>query len=224
LVWAIIGGRNRTAKRAHGILLCGAPGSGKGTQCELLIEKYGYVHLSTGDILREAVKDGTELGTKAKGFMDRGELVPDELVIGIVDERIKKPAIKEKGWILDGFPRTEKQAKALSAVGSEPDKIILLDVPDEELYTRITGRRTDEKTGKIYHTKYNPPPNEEIAKRLIQRSDDTAEKLATRLKMYHNNIDFILAWYQGKTPIARIDGKRPSKDVFKEIDKEINNL
>jgi len=209
-------------KRAKRLLLCGAPGSGKGTQCEKLVEKHGYVHLSTGDILRAAVADKTELGLKAKTFMDKGLLVPDELVIGVVNDKMKSPSVIEHGWILDGFPRTKEQAKALSESGMEPEKIFVLDVKDEVLFERVTGRRSDPITGKIYHLKNKPPENEEVKKRLVQRSDDTAEKLGTRLKGYHENIDFILEWYRGKSPVVRLDGEKPADVVYKEIEKEIH--
>uniref|UniRef100_A0A6B2LGU8 Adenylate kinase active site lid domain-containing protein n=1 Tax=Arcella intermedia TaxID=1963864 RepID=A0A6B2LGU8_9EUKA len=204
-------------KKAHSLLLCGAPGSGKGTQCELLVDRYNYVHLSTGDILREEVKNGTPLGVKAKSFMDKGELVPDEVMIGIVNEKIQSPEIEKRGWILDGFPRTDVQAKALTAAGANPEKIIILNVPDDVLVERVTGRRTDPQTGKIYHTKYSPAPAE-IADRLIQRSDDTKEKLTTRLTAYHKNINLILAYYkQTKAKIHILDGTRRKEAVFSEI-------
>jgi len=207
-------------KKAHGIIICGAPGSGKGTQCEKLVAKHHYVHLSTGDILRAERERNTELGQKAQGFIDKGLLVPDDVVIGIVNHHIAKPEVKKNGFILDGFPRTESQAQALSAAGCEPDKVIVLDVPDEVLYQRIVNRRSDPVTNKIYNLVFNPPP-EEIKSRLIHRSDDTQEKLKTRLDMYHQNIDFILGHYQTKVPISRLDGTRSPDVIYGDIERAI---
>merc|ERR1719182_1304040 len=175
-----VNGRAAAPTMASGglkIIICGAPASGKGTQCELLKEEYGVVHLSTGDMLREAVAQGTEVGTAAKGYMERGELVPDEVIIGIVKDRLAESDCKENGWLLDGFPRTEAQAIALEKAGILPKKVLFLQVPDEMLIERVVGRRSDPETGKIYHLKYSPPENDEIAARLTQRADDTEEKV-----------------------------------------------
>jgi len=212
--------KQKRTKFASKLLLCGAPGSGKGTQCEKLVKKYPYVHLSTGDMLRAEKKAGTDLGKEASKYMDNGQLVPDDLVIKMVAGKMDE--LKEKGWILDGFPRTQAQAKALSSAGCEPDKVIVLDVPDETLVERITGRRSDPETNKIYHIKFNPPP-EDIAPRVIQRSDDTVEKLTTRLVQYHENVDFVLAWYKDHVPISRLDGMRKPDDVFADIEKIIHS-
>ncbi|KAJ1476287.1 adenylate kinase-domain-containing protein, partial [Baffinella frigidus] len=139
------------------IIISGAPASGKGTQCEFLVQKFGVVHISTGDALREqVVKAGTDLGKKAKGFMDSGGLVPDEVMIGIVNARLAEKDCVEKGWLLDGFPRTAAQAEAIKKGGHTADKFIILNVPDNILIERCVGRRTDPVTGKIYHTKFNP--------------------------------------------------------------------
>uniref|UniRef100_A0A6B2LI49 Adenylate kinase active site lid domain-containing protein n=1 Tax=Arcella intermedia TaxID=1963864 RepID=A0A6B2LI49_9EUKA len=205
-------------------MLCGAPASGKGTQCEMLVSHFSFAHLSTGDILREEVAHGTPMGVQAKSYMDNGELVPDSIIIGIVKLKIKDPQIQARGWILDGFPRTDVQAKALSEAGAEPEKIIILDVPDETLVERVTGRRMDPVTGKIYHIKYSPAPTPEIQERLIQRSDDTEQKLKTRLVAYHNNINLIIDYYKKtNSKIYRIDGNRSKELIFKEIQAILTN-
>ena len=169
------------------LILVGPPGAGKGTQAVRLIERLGVPHLSTGDMLREAVKQGTELGKKADGFMKSGGLVTDDLVIPIVVERIQQFDCAQ-GFILDGFPRTRPQAEALDvalkAAGVALDAVAVIEVPDEFIVERITGRRQDPVTNTIYHTKFNPPPAE-IAARIVQRSDDTEEACRARLKKYH---------------------------------------
>jgi len=174
--------------------------------------------LSTGDLLRDAVKKNTELGQKAKAFMDKGELVPDDLVIGVVKEQIQQPDLKVKGWILDGFPRTKVQAEALTAAGVTPDKIIFLDVPDSILVERVCGRRSDPQTGAIYHVKYNPPPPE-VAARCITRTDDTEEKLKPRLTAYHANNKTILDYYQGSVIVERMDGTKTPDEVYANVRK-----
>jgi len=213
----------KKARKCQGVILSGAPGSGKGTQCEKIVAELGYVHMSTGDMLRAAVKAGTELGKKADDFMKAGKLVPDELVIGIVNDRMKEPEVKQKGWVLDGFPRTAVQAQALKDAGCQPDKLIVLEVPDDLLLERITGRRSDPVTGTIYHMKFKPATDPEIAKRLIQRSDDTAEKLQPRLKAYHDNLDAILAFYRAEkgVKVVSIDGNRKPDEIFAQVKKEI---
>jgi len=214
----------KSTQKTIKLLLCGAPGSGKGTQCEKLVKKYNVVHISTGDLLRQAIDDNTELGSQAKSFMDAGKLVPDHLVIGIVNTKLTTPQVQKSGWILDGFPRTEAQARALSELGADPSHIILLNVQDQELEKRITGRRVDPNTSKIYHIHYNPPP-EDIKHRLIQRSDDTVEKLRTRLKAYHENINFIMDFYRkhsSKPLIRELDGRASPDHIFAEIEKELS--
>jgi len=212
-------------ERVNGVIFCGAPGSGKGTQCEKIIADFGMVQLSTGDMLRAAVKEGTPLGKEADGFMRAGALVPDKLVIGLVEEKLKDKGILKKGWILDGFPRTAVQAEALHAHGCAPDKVIVLDVPDEVLLERVTGRRNDPVTGKIYHVKFNPPPKD-VESRVVQRNDDTAEKLQPRLKAYHDNLDAILKYYtapERKTKVVRVNGNRKADEVYVEVRKEISS-
>jgi len=206
------------------LVLSGAPGSGKGTQCERLVAKYGMVHLSTGDLLRGEVAQGTPLGKQVEPILNAGGLVADNIMIDVVKHKIDTSEVREKGWILDGFPRTEGQAKALSAAGLEPDNVVVLDVPDPVLYDRVTLRRTDPVTKKIYHLKFNPPPNEEVRIRLEHRSDDTADKLAKRLDGYHKNVDFILGWYRGRVPITRINGEQKPDNVFAEISRLIDDI
>ena len=152
------------------VVICGAPASGKGTQCEMIKSEFGLVHLSTGDILRAAVQEGTDLGKTAKGFMDAGQLVPDELIIDVICARLKQEDCQTQGWLLDGFPRTKAQADALTKAGMVPDCFLMLDVPEEVLVERVTGRRTDPVTGKIYHMTFKPPETPEISARLVQRS------------------------------------------------------
>mmetsp|Transcript_12238 Transcript_12238/g.25072 ORF Transcript_12238/g.25072 Transcript_12238/m.25072 type:complete len:1447 (+) Transcript_12238:1-4341(+) len=185
------------------LIIAGAPASGKGTQCEMLIEKYGVVHLSTGDMLRAAVAAETEVGLQAKELMESGQLVSDELITKVVTERLAEPDCVAKGWMLDGFPRTRAQADALAAAGIEADAFVLLDVPDDNIVARVTGRRLDPETGKIYHLTFNPPENDEVAARLTQRADDTEEKCRVRLETYHKNIKDISVCYDGS-----LDGEK----------------
>lgn len=197
------------------IIIAGAPASGKGTQCEFIKAEYGCVHLSTGDMLRAAVKAGTPLGTEAKGHMDSGGLVPDQLIIDIIIARLAEADCMEKGWLLDGFPRTRAQADALSSAGLTPDAFLLLDVPDEMLVERVVGRRSDPETGIIYHVKFKPPPNDEIASRLEQRSDDTEEAIMVRIKAFHENVNAIIGAYTSN--ILRVDGNRDPNLVWAQL-------
>jgi len=203
------------------IIFIGPPGSGKGSQADILKAQYPICHLSTGDMLRDHVKNGTELGKKAKTFMDRGELVPDELIIGVVKERLQQDDCKKKGWLLDGFPRTQQQALALSQAGIHADAFILINVPDDILVERCTGRRTDPETGTIYHLKFNPPPkdDEKLCKRLVHRSDDTEEKMKVRIEGYHRNINNVVGQYD--KIMVSVDGNRNKKDVFSDIVKSV---
>ena len=145
------------------IIISGAPGSGKGTQCEFIKKKFGVVHISTGDILRDHVKRQTDLGKQAKSFMDKGALVPDELVIALVKDRLSQPDCQKQGWLLDGFPRTAAQAEAMDKEGIKGDSFVLLDVPDSVLVDRCAQRRLDPETGKMYHLTTNPPPEDVAA-------------------------------------------------------------
>ena len=190
------------------MILVGPPGAGKGTQAARLIDTYKIPHISSGDMLRAAVKEGTALGVQADGFMKGGHLVPDAVVIGMILERIQKPDCAQ-GFMLDGFPRTRPQAEALDAAlhGAhvELDAVVLIEVPDQLIVERITGRRSDPETGAIYHLKFSPPPAELLPK-LVQRKDDTAEAVTTRLAKYHSETAPIVPYYEGKKILRRVDG------------------
>ncbi|KAK9269384.1 hypothetical protein L1049_001156 [Liquidambar formosana] len=197
------------------VMISGAPASGKGTQCELICQKFGLVHISTGDLLRAEVSSGTEIGNKAKDFMNAGQLVPDEIVTAMVTARLSREDAKEKGWLLDGYPRSFSQAQSLEKMKIRPDIYIILDVPDEILIDRCVGRRLDPVTGKIYHVKNFPPETEEIKARLVTRPDDTEEKVKSRLEIYKQNAEAISSTYSNI--LKKIDGNRPKEVVFEEI-------
>jgi len=199
------------------IIIAGAPASGKGTQCEIIKEEFGVVHLSTGDMLRAAVSAGSDVGVKAKEFMDSGKLVPDEVIIGIIIDRLAETDCKEQGWLLDGFPRTAAQAKALADAGVSADCFIFLDVPDEILVERVVGRRTDPETGKIYHMTFSPPSEDEteVIARLEHRSDDTEEKVVVRLEQFHSNVAAVKGSYE--EIMVAIDGNRSPSVVSEEV-------
>ncbi|MCU0979224.1 MAG: adenylate kinase [Pirellulaceae bacterium] len=201
------------------LILVGPPGAGKGTQAARLIERLGVPHLSTGDMLREAVKQGTELGKKAEGFMKSGGLVTDDLVIPIVVERLQQSDCA-RGFILDGFPRTRPQAEALDlalkAARVALDAVAVIEVPDEFIVERITGRRQDPVTNTIYHMKFNPPPAE-IAARIVQRSDDTEEACRARLKKYHGETTPIVPFYEAQGLLRRVDGVGDPKEITQRL-------
>ncbi|KAF5178738.1 Adenylate kinase protein [Thalictrum thalictroides] len=204
------------------IMISGAPASGKGTQCELITKKYGLVHIAAGDLLRAEVAAGTENGKRAKEYMEKGELVPNEIVVMMVKDRLLQPDSHENGWLLDGYPRSSSQAKALEDLGIHPDLFILLDVPEEILVDRVVGRRLDPVTGRIYHLKYSPPETEEIASRLTQRFDDTEEKVKLRLQTHNQNVEDVLSIYKDVT--VKINGSAPKEDVFVQIDNALAGL
>lgn len=204
------------------MMISGAPASGKGTQCELITQKYGLVHVAAGDLLRAEIAAGSENGRRAKEYMEKGKLVPNEIVVMIVKERLLQPDSQEKGWLLDGYPRSTSQALALKGYGFEPDIFILLDVPEEILVERVVGRRLDPVTGKIYHLKYSPPETEEIASRLTQRFDDTEEKVKLRLNTHNQNVEAVLSMYEDKT--IKIKGDVSKEEVFAQIDGALQNL
>jgi adenylate kinase len=199
------------------IIIMGGPASGKGTQCERIAAEYGVVHLSTGDMLREAVRQDSETGKIAKIYIDAGELVPDEIMIKIVTERISQSDCQERGWLLDGFPRTPAQAEGMKI---SADLFIFLKVPDSELMERVVGRRLDPTTGKIYHIKYFPPP-EDIQERLEQRSDDTKEKMTNRLRQFHKNVHAVRSYYEDI--LTEIDGTGSPDDITQRIIQAINS-
>ena len=208
------------------IILFGAPGAGKGTQAKLLVEKYGIPQISTGDMFREAMANETELGKKAKSYMDKGELVPDDVTVGIVDERLAKEDCA-KGFILDGFPRTMQQAEELKKIldkqGKIIDKVVVLDVADSEILERITGRRISKKTGKIYHIKYNPPVDEN-EEDIYQRKDDNETAVKTRLKAYKEQTAPLFDYYKnlGKTVI--VDGNQEVGKITEDILRVLDSL
>ena len=180
------------------LILLGGPGAGKGTQANVIKEKYGIPQISTGDMLRAAVKAGTELGMKAKGFMDSGGLVPDEVIIGLVKERIQEPDCT-KGFLFDGFPRTIPQADAMKEAGVPIDAVVDIDVPDEEIIKRMSGRRVHPASGRTYHVVFNPPKQEgkddATGEPLVQRDDDKEETVRQRLKVYHDQTKPLIGYY-----------------------------
>ncbi|KAJ0235802.1 Adenylate kinase 5 [Hirschfeldia incana] len=196
------------------VMISGAPASGKGTQCELIVQKFGLVHISTGDLLRAEVSSGTEIGKKAKEFMNSGSLVPDEIVIAMVAGRLSREDAKKHGWLLDGFPRTFAQAQSLDKLNVKPDIFLLLDVPEEILIERCVGRRLDPVTGKIYHIKSYPPESDEVKERLVIRPDDTEKKVKARLQIYKQNSEAIISVYSDV--MVKIDANRPREMVFEE--------
>ena len=206
------------------IIMLGAPGAGKGTQADMICSKYNVPHISTGDIFRANIKNGTELGMTAKGYMDRGELVPDSLVVDLVIDRIHQDDC-ENGYVLDGFPRTIPQAEALDAAlanaGEAVDYAINVDVPDENIVTRMSGRRACVKCGATYHIKYNAPAVEGICdncgSELIQREDDKPETVLNRLSVYHEQTQPLIDYYDGKGIVKNIDGTQDLEAVFADI-------
>ncbi len=210
------------------LILMGLPGAGKGTQAEKINEKYNIPHISTGDMFRLAIKEGTELGRQAKAFMDEGNLVPDEVTIGIVEERLKKDDCKD-GFLLDGFPRTIAQAEALQTLlekmHSSIDHVLYVDVPEENLVERLTGRRICPTCGATYHTIYNPPKQEGICDRdgaaLMQREDDQPETVKNRLKVNIEQTKPLLDFYLDKGLLVKINGDQDIDHVFEDIRKAI---
>jgi adenylate kinase len=208
------------------IIMLGAPGAGKGTQAKMLADKYGIPHISTGDIFRANIKNNTELGKKAKGYMDAGQLVPDELVVDLVVDRIKNKDCM-KGFILDGFPRTIPQAEALDyALNNQNEKIdyaINVDVPDENIIKRMSGRRACVGCGATYHVVYNPTKKEGICDKcgqaLILREDDKPETVKKRLQVYHDQTQPLIDHYEKKGALLTVDGTQDINDVFASITK-----
>lgn len=203
-------------------ILLGAPGAGKGTQAQFLTKQFSIPQISTGDMLRAAIKAGTELGKKAKEAIDAGQLVTDDIIIGMVKERIAQPDC-EKGFLLDGFPRTIPQADALAKANVDIDAVIEIDVPDSEIINRMAGRRAHLASGRTYHLKYNPPKvegkDDETGENLVQRDDDKPEVVKERLEVYHKQTAPLINYYQKaskENPSLRyikVDGTQPIDQV-----------
>ncbi len=206
------------------LILLGAPGVGKGTQGQLISKEFSIPQISTGDILRKEVKEETELGKKAKSYMDSGALVPDDIIVGMMEKRIKEDDCKN-GFILDGFPRTTAQAEALDEMlsknGLNLDSVLLIDVPEEEIIERLTGRRVCPNCGAVYHVKYNPPKNDNICDKcstqLIQRDDDTESVVRNRLKVYQDSTAPLIEYYEKTNKLVKIDGTGDINDIFANI-------
>lgn len=210
------------------LILLGPPGVGKGTQASRIIEKYDIPHISSGDMFRTNIKEGTELGVSAKEYMDKGLLVPDELVISMVMDRLSQDDCKE-GFLLDGFPRTIDQGKeldkGLEELDVELDKVINIQADKDILIERITGRRVCEKCGATYHIKYNPPKVEGVCDidggKLYQREDDTVETVTTRIEVYYEQTEPLIDYYRKKNLILDVDGTREIQEIFETI---VNSL
>jgi adenylate kinase len=210
------------------IVLFGAPGAGKGTQSELLVNRLGMVQISTGDLFRAAIKSKTELGMQAQGFMDKGELVPDAIVIGMVDEVLAK--LGSKSFILDGFPRTRAQAEALGKIlqqrGLEIGKAVFLEVPREELLNRLTGRRVCKSCGAVYHVSSKPTKVAGVCDNcggeVIQRNDDKEDVIATRLKTYEENTYPLRTYFKELNKYEEVNGAQDTESVFLNIKKVLS--
>lgn len=207
------------------LILLGAPGAGKGTQAEKIVEKYGIPAISTGNIIRAALKAGTEMGLKAKSFMDAGQLVPDDVVIGIIKDRLQEKDC-ENGFILDGFPRTIPQAQALEDMGVDIDKVLDIEVPDEKITARMSGRRVCSKCANSYHLLYKKPKTEGVCDacggELIQRKDDAPETVQARLKEYHEMTEPLKDFYKKLGKLVIVEGQEEVADttalVFKALE------
>ena len=215
---------NSYGKETMKIVMLGAPGAGKGTQAAMICEKYNIPHISTGDIFRSNIKNGTELGKKAKAFMDEGKLVPDELTIELLLDRVAKEDCAD-GYVLDGFPRTIPQAEvlteALAKTGEKVDFAINVDVPDENIVHRMSGRRSCPKCGASYHIEYIPPKADGVCDScgaaLIQREDDKPATVQNRLSVYHEQTQPLIDYYEKAGVLKTVDGTKDRKDVFDDI-------
>ena len=202
-------------------MLFGPPGAGKGTQAEIIVEMTGKPQISTGDMLRSAVSQGSELGLEAKEYMESGQLVPDQVIIGLIQDRLDDPDASN-GVLFDGFPRTIHQAEALSEI-AEVSAVIAIEVPDEEIVNRIVGRRMDPETGEIYHVSFKPPPPELIS-RLVQRKDDNEDTVRMRLAAYHDQTKPLGDWYSNMGILSTIDGTGSIEEVSKSVAKAVRSL
>lgn len=202
------------------IIFLGAPGAGKGTQAEVVAEKFGIPTVSTGNIIREALKNGTEMGLKAKSFIEAGQLVPDEVVIGIIKERLAKDDCKN-GFILDGFPRTIPQAEVLDAMGISIDKVVDIEVPDENIMERMTGRRVCGKCGASYHLMFKKPLKDGICDscggELVQRKDDAPETVSDRLHVYHEQTEPLKDFYEKAGKLSVVEGLGAVSEITERV-------
>lgn len=202
------------------IIFLGAPGAGKGTQAEIVAEKFGIPTVSTGNIIREALKNGTEMGLKAKAFIEAGQLVPDEVVIGIIKERLAKDDCKN-GFILDGFPRTIPQAESLDAMGISIDKVVDIEVPDENIMERMTGRRVCGTCGASYHLMFKKPLKDGICDscggELVQRKDDAPETVSDRLKVYHEQTEPLKDFYGKAGKLSVVEGLGTVSEITERV-------
>ena len=213
------------------LILTGLPGAGKGTQAEKIVQKYQIPHISTGDMFRQAIKDETELGLKAKSYMDKGELVPDEVTVGIVRERLSKDDC-QSGFLLDGFPRTVPQAESLEEIlkdlNKKVDYCIHIDVDQDLLTERLTGRRVCKSCGATYHLVYNPPKTEDVCDKcggeLYQRDDDNEETVKNRLEVNIGQMKPLLDFYKERNVLKTIDGNQEIDKVFEDIDRLLADL
>src|SRR3954447_7066176 len=213
------------------LVLLGPPGSGKGTQGERLQEDLRLPYYATGDILRAAVRDQTELGRTAKEYMDRGDLVPDDVIVGVIAERIDSSEAAD-GFILDGFPRTEPQAEALAARLAELDRaltvVLLIDVDDDEVVRRLGGRRTCEENGHVFHVEFNPPEREGVCdldgSPLVVRDDDRPDVIRHRLEQNHAKTEPLVAYYDGQSVLRRIDGAASPDEVGAEVERTLATM
>lgn len=213
------------------IILLGPPGGGKGTQSKLLVSKFNIPQISTGDILREHVKNKSELGIKANSYMQNGELVPDNLILNMIKFRLKQDDCKT-GYILDGFPRTIPQAEGLDNIlenlNQKLDKIVVLDVKDKDIIERMSGRRMHIESGRVYHIKFNPPKNEGLDditnEKLTIRKDDQPETVKKRLMIYHETTKPLIEYYTSKNIVSSINGNKSIEDIHNEVIKTIKNV
>jgi adenylate kinase len=213
------------------LVLLGPPGSGKGTQGERLQEDLRLPYFATGDILRAAVRDETELGRQAKEYMDRGDLVPDEVIVGVIAERIDSTEAAD-GFILDGYPRTEPQAEALAARLAELDRgltgVLLIDVDDDEVVRRLGGRRTCAENGHVFHVEFNPPEREGVCdidgSELLVRDDDKPDVIRNRLAQYHDKTEPLVSYYDHQSLLRRIDGAATPDEVGAEVERTLATL
>ncbi|RWU12677.1 adenylate kinase [Pseudidiomarina gelatinasegens] len=207
------------------IILLGAPGAGKGTQAQFLMKTFGIPQISTGDMLRAAIKEGTDLGKQAKAVMDAGKLVSDDIMIGLVKERVAQPDC-QNGFLLDGFPRTIPQADGMHAAGIDVDVVLEFDVPDEVIVERMAGRRVHPGSGRVYHVTYNPPKvegkDDETGDDLVIRDDDKETTVRKRLSIYHEQTEPLVAYYrklaeQGQVKFHKVDGTGDVEDISNEL-------